>query len=61
MNLMVRKKEIEARLVEIRNLANEEQDIEKLSAYEKECDSLQEERMTIEKKLNISRKLIINQ
>ena len=56
MNLMVRKKEIEARLVEIRNLANEEQDIEKLSAYEKECDSLQEERMTIEKKLNISTK-----
>ncbi len=56
MNLMVRKKEIEARLVEIRNLANEEKDIEKLSAYEKECDSLQEERMTIEKKLNISTK-----
>lgn len=56
MNLMARKKEIEARLAEIRSLANEEKDIEKLTAYESECDALQEERAVIEKKLNVATK-----
>lgn len=56
MNLIKRKQEIEARLSEIRNLANEEKDVEKLSNMEKECDTLQEERAMIERKLSISNK-----
>ena len=50
MNLMKRKPEIEARLTEIRSLANNESDVEKLSAFETEVDKLQEERAMIEKK-----------
>lgn len=56
MNLMKRKQEIEARLTEIRSLSNDEMDVEKLSALEKECDLLQEERAMIEKKMNIATK-----
>ena len=54
MNLMKRKQEIESRLAEIRTLADKETDMEKLSAMEKECDSLQEERTGIEKKMKIA-------
>lgn len=56
MNLMKRKQEIEARLTEIRGLANNESDVEKLSAFETEVDKLQEERAMIEKKMNIASK-----
>lgn len=56
MNLMKRKQEIEARLTEIRSLVSDEKDIEKLSLYESECDTLQEERMMIEKKLSVASK-----
>lgn len=54
MNLMKRKQEIESRLAEIRTLADKETDMEKLSAMETECDSLQEERTGIEKKMKIA-------
>ena len=53
MNLMKRKQEIEARLTEIRGLANNETDVEKLTAFETEVDKLQEERSMIEKKLEV--------
>lgn len=56
MNLMKRKQEIEARLTEIRGLANSENDVEKLTAYETEVDALQEERSMIEKKLALANK-----
>lgn len=56
MNLMKRKQEIEARLTEIRSLANGENDIEKLSKMDEEVDALQEERKMIEKKMSISSK-----
>lgn len=56
MNLMKRKQEIEARLVEIRALSGAETDIEKLSAFEGEVDLLQEERAMIEKKMNLASK-----
>ena len=56
MNLMKRKQEIEARLSEIRGLANNETDVEKLTAFETEVDKLQEERAMIEKKMNIASK-----
>ena len=56
MNLMKRKQEIEARLTEIRGLANNESDVEQLSAFETEVDKLQEERAMIEKKMNIASK-----
>ena len=56
MNLMKRKQEIEARLTEIRGLANNELDVEKLTAFETEVDKLQEERAMIEKKMNIASK-----
>ena len=56
MNLMKRKQEIEARLTEIRGLANNETDVEKLTAFETEVDKLQEERAMIEKKMNIASK-----
>ena len=56
MNLMKRKQEIEARLTEIRSLANNETDVEKLTAFETEVDKLQEERAMIEKKMNIASK-----
>lgn len=53
---MLRKKEIEERLSQIREMSTTESDIEKLSAMEKECDSLQEERSQIESKLMITSK-----
>lgn len=56
MNLMKRKEEIEARLAEIRTSSTDEKDVDKLAAFERECDSLQEERMMIEKKMNIASK-----
>lgn len=56
MNLMKRKAEIEARLAEIRTATNDESDVEKLSAFETEVDTLQEERTMIEKKMNIANK-----
>ena len=52
MNLMKRKQEIESRLTEIRSLSTNETDVENLTAFEKECDALQEERAMIEKKMN---------
>ena len=59
MNLNARKNEIEARLAEIRGLVDKETDTEKLSAYEKECDNLQNERSQIVAKLNIADKTIV--
>ena len=59
MNLNARKNEIEARLAEIRGLVDKETDTEKLSAYEKECDDLQNERSQIVAKLNIADKTIV--
>ena len=56
MNLMKRKQEIESRLTEIRSLSTNETDVEKLTAFEKECDALQEERAMIEKKMNLASK-----
>ena len=56
MNLNARKNEIEARLAEIRGLVDAETDTEKLSALEKECDDLQNERSQIVAKLNIATK-----
>lgn len=56
MNLMKRKEEIEARLAEIRASSTDEKDVGKLAAFEMECDSLQEERTMIEKKMNIASK-----
>ena len=56
MNLLKRKQEIEARLTEIRSISTSEQDVEKLTSLEAECDKLQEERAMIEKKMNIASK-----
>ena len=56
MNLNARMKEIDARLAEIRNASNEEMDVEKLTAFDNECDSLQEERKSIMAKMNIANK-----
>lgn len=56
MNLNARMKEIDARLAEIRNASNEEMDVEKLTAFDTECDKLQEERKTIMAKMNIANK-----
>lgn len=56
MNLNARKNEIEARLKEIRGLAEAETDTEKLAAYDTECDALQNERAQIISKLNIAGK-----
>jgi HK97 family phage major capsid protein len=56
MNLELRKKEIETRLTEIRKSADAETDASKLEALEKECDTLQEERTSILKKLGIASK-----
>lgn len=56
MNLMARKKEIEARLAEIRTASTAEETIEKLHAMSTECDALQEERNQIEAKLLIAGK-----
>ncbi len=56
MNLRARLKEIEARLAEIRKASETENDVEKLTAYESECDTLQNERTMIQKKLQIETK-----
>lgn len=56
MNLFARLKEIDARLAEIRTASNTENDVEKLTAFDSECDKLHEERKMIEAKLNISSK-----
>lgn len=56
MNLMLRKKEIEARLAEIREASTDEKTIEKLESMSTECDALQEERTQIEAKLAIVNK-----
>lgn len=56
MNLMKRKEEIDSRLTEIRALSKDEVDVEKLTAFEVECDGLQEERSLIEKKMNLENK-----
>lgn len=50
MNLVLRKKEIEDRLTEIRGMVEKEEDMKKLEEMEKETDKLQEERSMIEKK-----------
>lgn len=60
MNLIKRMREIETRLTEIRSVSDTENDVEKLSGYEKECDSLQEERSTLEKKMKILNMTKIN-
>ncbi len=56
MNLIARLKEIDARLAEIRSASNNENDVEKLTAFDLECDKLHEERKSIEAKLNIASK-----
>lgn len=56
MNLFARLKEIDARLAEIRTASNTENDVEKLTAFDSECDKLHEERKMIEAKINISSK-----
>ncbi len=56
MNLRARLNEIEARLAEIRTASANETDVEKLTALETECDTLQNERSMIQKKLQIETK-----
>ncbi|MFA5660652.1 MAG: hypothetical protein WC968_04600, partial [Bacilli bacterium] len=56
MNLEVRKKEIAERLMEIRGLAEKEEDLVELEKLEKETDALNEERDLIDKKLVMKRK-----
>jgi len=56
MNLELRRKEIESRLTEIRGLVDNETDITKLEALEKETTELQEERSVIDKKMSIASK-----
>lgn len=56
MNLVLRKKEIEDKLSEIRGLVDKEMDMSKLEEMEKETDKLQEERMMIEKKMSLNAK-----
>lgn len=56
MNLRARLNEIEARLAEIRTASADETDVEKLTALETECDTLQNERSMIQKKLQIETK-----
>ena len=55
MNLVLRKKEIEDRLTEIRGMVEKEEDIKKLEEMEKETDKLQEERSMIEKKMSLTK------
>ena len=56
MNFRARLNEIDARLAEIRTAAEAESDVAKLTAFEGECDSLQNERTMIMKKLQIETK-----
>lgn len=60
MNLEKRKKEIELRLKEIRNLVEKETSLETLDGFEKESDALQEERMVIERKMSLASKVEFN-
>lgn len=53
MNLNLRLKEIDDRLAEIRNASTSEASVEKLAEYEKEVDSLNEERKGIASKMAI--------
>ena len=55
MNLVLRKKEIEDRLTEIRGMVEKEEDMKKLEEMEKETDKLQEERSVIEKKMSLTK------
>lgn len=55
MNLVLRKKEIEDRLTEIRSMVEKEEDMKKLEEMEKETDKLQEERNMIEKKMSLTK------
>lgn len=55
MNLVLRKKEIEDRLTEIRGMVEKEEDMKKLEEMEKETDKLQEERSMIEKKVSLTK------
>lgn len=55
MNLVLRKKEIEDRLTEIRGMVEKEEDVKKLEEMEKETDKLQEERSMIEKKMSLTK------
>ena len=55
MNLVLRKKEIEDRLTEIRGMVEKEEDMKKLEEMEKETDKLQEERSMIEKKMSLTK------
>lgn len=56
MNLEKRRKEIEVRLQEIRSMVDTEQDVSKLEALDKECNTLQEERSLIDRKMAIASK-----
>src|SRR5690554_848070 len=60
MNLEKRKQEIKVRLNEIKGLAGVEATLEVLEDLEKEIDELKEEEETIDRKLAIQRKAIIN-
>ena len=55
MNLVLRKKEIEDRLTEIRGMVEKEEDMKKLEEMEKETDKLQEERSMIDKKMSLTK------
>lgn len=59
MNLELRRKEIETRLKEIRSLVDAETDVTKLEAFETECNTLQEERALIDRKMSIASKVEI--
>lgn len=59
MNLEKRRKEIEARLNEIRSLVEAESDVAKLEAFDQECNTLQEERTVIDRKMSIATKVEI--
>jgi len=59
MNLEKRRIEIEERLKEIRTLVETESELEKLTGFETESDTLQEERMMIDKKLSMTSKMDI--
>lgn len=56
MNLKARLNEIDARLAEIRTASTAETNVEKLNAYESECDTLNEERASIKARLSIEGK-----
>jgi HK97 family phage major capsid protein len=57
MNLLKRRKEIEERLKEIRSSVDAETNLERLNELDIETNGLQEERMTIDKKIEISDKM----